>query len=115
MRFTIAQNNYMELNMHNIDVALVYATPEQQWIFEAQVLRGTSARDLLVQSEFMHKIPALQGQSIDGLELGVYAQKVSYDHLLQPGDRVEIYRPLLADPKEVRRQLALVGKTMGKS
>ena len=45
----------------------------------------------------------------------MYADKIEPDYLLEQGDRVEIYRPLLADPKEVRRQLALVGKTMGKS
>ncbi|RBP48317.1 RnfH family protein [Arenicella xantha] len=101
--------------MHNIDVAIVYATAEQQWIFETQVARGTSAGDLLMMSGFLQKVPDLDGRAVSDLSLGVYAQKVTDDHLLQPNDRVEIYRPLLADPKEVRRQLALVGKTMGKN
>jgi len=48
------------------------------------------------------------------LSIGVFSQKVAHDYLLEEGDRLEIYRPLTADPKEVRRQLALIGKTMKK-
>jgi len=62
----------------------------------------------------MNEIPALEAQSISELTIGVYADKIELDYLLEEGDRVEIYRPLTADPKEVRRQLALLGKTMGK-
>lgn len=101
-------------SMHNIDVSIVYATAQKQWIYEATVARGTSAGELLELSKFVTEITQLQGIKPDELALGVYAQPVAHDYLLQSGDRVEIYRPLLADPKEVRRQLALVGKTMGK-
>ena len=38
--------------------------------------------------------------------VGIFSRKVTLDYLLSAGDRVEIYRPLLADPKEVRRQKA---------
>ena len=100
--------------MHQISVSVVYATPEQQWLYETTVVRGTSAQELIELSQFMQQAPDLQGKVIEGLNIGVYAEKVSLDYLLQEGDRVEIYRPLTADPKEVRRQLALMGKTMGK-
>jgi len=60
------------------------------------------------------QIDALKDKEIDSLSIGVYAEKIDLDYLLEEGDRVEIYRPLTADPKEVRRQLALMGKTMGK-
>jgi putative ubiquitin-RnfH superfamily antitoxin RatB of RatAB toxin-antitoxin module len=45
--------------------------------------------------------------------LGVFAQPVAHDYVVNEGDRIEIYRPLTADPKEVRRQLAAAGLTMG--
>ncbi|MEM7360656.1 MAG: RnfH family protein [Pseudomonadota bacterium] len=96
-------------------MSIAYATPEQQWVKELTVLRGTNAAELLQASGFLSEITALQGTNATELSLGVFAQPVEADYLLEEGDRLEIYRPLVADPKEVRRQLALVGKTMGKS
>ena len=99
--------------MHNINVSVVYATKEKQWLFEAIVARGTSAQELIEMSGFFEQVNSLKGIDIDSLTIGVYTEKVMMDYLLEEGDRVEIYRPLTADPKEVRRQLALMGKTMG--
>jgi len=98
-------------NMHQINVSIAYALPEQQWLREMRVPRGTSAMDLVEMSGVLDAFPDI----VKGdMQLGVYSQKVQHDHLLEEGDQVEIYRPLTADPKEVRRQLALLGKTMGK-
>jgi len=101
--------------MHQIKVSVVYATTEKQSVYESTVARGTSAQELIEFSGFMNEIEALSSIKIDDLEIGVFAERVELDYLLEEGDRVEIYRPLTADPKEVRRQLALVGKTMGKA
>jgi len=100
--------------MHQINVSLVFATVERQWIYESKVARGTSAQELIESSGFMSDLELLSNQEIDNLEIGVFSEKVSADYFLQEGDRVEIYRPLTADPKEARRQLASMGKTMGK-
>ena len=101
--------------MHQIKVSVVYATTEKQSVYESTVARGTSAQELIEFSGFMNEIEALSSIKVDDLEIGVFAERVELDYLLEEGDRVEIYRPLTADPKEVRRQLALVGKTMGKA
>lgn len=101
--------------MHKINVSIAYATKEKQWLYEAFVARGTSAQELIEMSGFCAQIDALKDKEIDSLSIGVYAEKIDLDYLLEEGDRVEIYRPLTADPKEVRRQLALMGKTMGKN
>jgi hypothetical protein len=100
--------------MHSITVSVVYALAECQWLYEARVPRGTSAGDLIEQSGFLNTVDELTGCSLQNLTLGVYSERVESDYLLQEGDRVELYRPLKADPKEVRRQLAMLGKTMGK-
>ena len=102
-------------SMHNISVSIVYATAEKQWLFETTVARGTSAAELFEIANFRRDITALANLSVDSLSLGVYAQKIDPDYLLEQGDRVEIYRSLKADPKEVRRQLAVLGKTIGKT
>ena len=99
--------------MHQINVSLVYAIAEKQWIYQARVARGTSAQELIEDSRFIDTIEALKNRQIESLNIGVFSQKIPHDYLLQEGDRLEIYRPLTADPKEVRRQLALMGKTMG--
>jgi putative ubiquitin-RnfH superfamily antitoxin RatB of RatAB toxin-antitoxin module len=100
--------------MRRINVSIVYASSSQQWVKEFSVLRGTSAEELIEKSNFLRDIECLKDSDHKKLTIGIYAQKVEPDHLLEEGDRVEIYRPLTADPKEVRRQLALLGKTMGK-
>lgn len=100
--------------MHSISVSVVYATPQNQLIKDCEVPRGTSALELVTLSGILKDFEELQSSKLESLELGVFAQKVSHDYLLEQGDRVEIYRKLKADPKEVRRQLAKLGKTMGK-
>ena len=100
--------------MHKITTSIAYATQEQQWVKECIVPRGASVIDLIEQSGFLNEIKDLANTVAEELIIGVYAKKVSLDTLLEEGDRVEIYRPLTADPKEVRRQLALLGKTIGK-
>ena len=100
--------------MNKIPVSVVYAEKEQQWVFECSVMRGDNALQLVQQSGFMDKIPSLKGKELRSLELAVFAQPISHDHLLVEGDRVEIIRPLTADPKVVRREMAKLGKTIGK-
>ncbi|NNC98844.1 MAG: RnfH family protein [Gammaproteobacteria bacterium] len=99
--------------MRNISVSVVYATANRQWLKEFRMARGSSAAELIDKSGFMTDIDALQNVEVERLKLGVFAQKVALDYLLEDGDRLEIYRPLAADPKEVRRQLALLGKSIG--
>ena len=101
--------------MHKIDVSLVFLTRTEQFFLEMSVERGTNAGELINRSGWLTDIAELIDTDLNDLKLGVYAQKIATDYLLEDGDRVEIYRPLSADPKEVRRQLALLGKTIGKN
>lgn len=100
--------------MHSINVSVAYATQDQQYLVDINVPRGTLAHELIELSGIKLKCPELLRIANDDVLLGVYSQKVNHDHLMEEGDRLEIYRPLTADPKEVRRKLALLGKTMGK-
>lgn len=100
--------------MKKITVSVVYAEKDQQWVFESSIVRGDNALELVQQSGFMDTIPSLKHKELGSLELAVFAQPISHDHLLEEGDRVEIIRPLTADPKVVRREMAKLGKTIGK-
>lgn len=89
---------------------VVYATPERQLLLPLTVPAGTTALEVVKLSPLAAEFP---GVDFETPTLGVFAQKVSHDYIVQEGDRVEVYRPLTADPKEVRRQLAAAGLTMG--
>jgi putative ubiquitin-RnfH superfamily antitoxin RatB of RatAB toxin-antitoxin module len=92
-------------------IEIAYATPERQVILEQQVAPGTTARAAVLQSDIDQYFDTVDKQKDD---LGVFGKAVKDDYELQPGDRIEIYRPLKADPKEVRKRRAAEGKAMKK-
>jgi hypothetical protein len=90
-------------------IEVVYALPERQLLVALRVPAGTTARGALELSGL-----AVDHPEVAGATLGVFGRTVDGSQPLRAGDRVEVYRPLRADPKEVRRQLAAQGRTMGK-
>lgn len=83
---------------------------------DLQTQQGVCARDVLQQAEREHaffsqlqtKYPQLFGSAaidelIKNLNLGIFSKRVNLDHVISDGDRLEIYRPLIIDPKEARR------------
>lgn len=92
-------------------IEVAYATPQKQVILECQVDAGKSVRDVVRYSGIDQHFPAIDFETC---ELGVFGKAVSADYELVDGDRIEIYRPLIADPKEIRRQRAAKGLQMKK-
>ena len=92
-------------------IEVAYATPEKQLILECVVEKGTLPRDAVKQSGIAEIFPEIDP---DNCDLGIFGKAVPEDYELTEGDRVEIYRPLIADPKEVRRQRAAQGLKTGK-
>lgn len=88
-----------------IAVEVAFALPDKQKIIELMVDPGTSAYDTVLKSRINEQFPEL---NIEDAKMGIFGQaiKAPKDHILHEGDRVEIYRPLIADPKEVRRKRA---------
>jgi putative ubiquitin-RnfH superfamily antitoxin RatB of RatAB toxin-antitoxin module len=90
-------------------VEVAYAKPERQRVVRLALAPGLSAIDAVRASGILSECPELdEGR----LALGIYGRKVEPGHLLESGDRVEIYRPLSADPRETRRRLAAEGRSM---
>ena len=89
--------------MLNIEVA--YALADKQKIVSLQVPAGTTVRQAALQSGLDRDFPGLD---LAASPLGIFGKAVSKadEQVLEEGERVEIYRPLLADPKEVRKQRA---------
>jgi len=86
-----------------IAVEVVYALPDTQLLVELKVEPGTTARQAIEQSGILQRFP---GIDLAGKKTGIFSKMIRPDAVLREGDRVEIYRPLIADPKEVRRRRA---------
>jgi putative ubiquitin-RnfH superfamily antitoxin RatB of RatAB toxin-antitoxin module len=88
-----------------IDVEVVYALATVQRLVPLKVPAGTTARQAVERCELAAEFPDLDVQTC---LLGIFGKALvdPQSRVLEAGDRVEIYRPLIADPKEVRKQRA---------
>jgi putative ubiquitin-RnfH superfamily antitoxin RatB of RatAB toxin-antitoxin module len=94
-----------------IDVEIAYALPDEQVILPLKVEQGTTLEQAIQMSKIIETFPEID---LSTNKVGVFGKLRKPDEVLRPGDRVEIYRSLIADPKEVRRKRAAEGKVMKK-
>ncbi len=92
-----------------INVEVAYALPNEQKIIALQVEEGCSAYDAVVQSGIAQIFSQID---VESDPMGVFGKAIAdpKTHILKPDQRVEIYRPLIADPKEVRARRAAKAK-----
>lgn len=95
----------------NIQVEVVYALPQEQALLALAVPQGSTAEQAVRLSGILDKYPDID---LAKNKLGIFGKLSKADAVLRDRDRVEIYRPLIADPKEVRRKRAEEGKAMKK-
>ena len=100
----------MATNETEITVEVAYALPEKQILKVLSVPLGTSALEAVQQSGVLDTFPEI---AVENTQMGIFSQvlgtkglEAPVDYKLKARDRVEIYRPLIADPKEVRRKRA---------
>ena len=86
-----------------IECEVCYAGPEGQFVMPVRIAEGASIADAIDASAIRAKVPGLV---VSDRNVGVFAQPRPLSTLVAPGDRIEIYRPLVADPKDVRRERA---------
>jgi len=94
-----------------IDVEVAYATPEEQAIVPVKLAAGATVGEAIEASGILRRFPEID---LATTKVGIFGRAVTLDQALRARDRVEIYRPLIADPKEVRRKRAAEGKEMKK-
>jgi len=87
----------------DIEIEVACATPQRQSVVRLTVPRGCTVGEAVERSGVLREFPEL---SPDGLKMGVFGSLRKPEDPLEPGDRVELYRPLIADPKQARRQRA---------
>ena len=90
-----------------IPVEVAYALPDKQQIVMLEVQPGTTAREAVQRSGIDRQFPGLD---LEASRLGIFGKAVKDGQVLRAGDRVEIYRELIADPKEVRKRRAAEAK-----
>ncbi len=95
----------------NIMVEVAYAHNERQKLIAVKLPCGSTAEDAIRRSGILGEFPEID---LAQNKIGIFSKACKLDTLLRDKDRIEIYRPLIADPKEVRRQRAAEGKVMKK-
>lgn len=94
-----------------IQIQVVYALTDKQELISLQMPAGSTVQQAVEASGLLTKYPEID---LARNKLGVFAKLAKADTPLRDRDRVEIYRPLIADPKAVRKQRAAEGKVMKK-
>jgi putative ubiquitin-RnfH superfamily antitoxin RatB of RatAB toxin-antitoxin module len=93
-------------------VEVAYARPDAQFVVPLKVLPQTRLEDAIRRSGILEKCPEID---LAKYKVGIFGRISALDRVLRPGDRVEIYRSLIADPKQVRKKRAQQQKPGGKS
>ncbi len=93
-----------------VKVLVATGLPQRQCVKELQLPVKSTAREAVEHSQLALEFPEID---FAVCRLANYGETISDDYVLADGDRIEICRPLLADPRETRRKLAQQGLTMG--
>jgi len=94
-----------------IQVEVAYALPEEQIVHVLEGEPGITVEQAIRDSGILEEHPEID---LSKNKIGVFGKAAKLDAVLYPGDRVEIYRPLIADPKEARKKRASQGKALRK-
>lgn len=98
----MSENSMSETSKITVEVA--FALPERQQIIELQVEQGATAYDAAEQSGIVKAFPEID---LATAKMGIFGKAIKpKSHEMEAGDRVEIYRALIADPKEARKKRA---------
>ncbi|AYM91571.1 RnfH family protein [Serratia sp. T13T92] len=89
--------------MSEIRVEVVYALPERQYVRQVKLAAGSNVEQAILASGLLELRNDID---LASNKVGIYSRPAKLSDVLNDGDRVEIYRPLIADPKELRRQRA---------
>lgn len=104
MRCTVSEQH--------IHVEVAYARGMEQTLLSVEGDKNLTAREAIERSGILKRFPEIE---LGVNKVGIFGKLTKLDQRLSPGDRVEIYRPLIADPKEQRKKRAAKGKGAGLS
>ena len=99
------------MSSKSFKVEVAYAKPDEQVILALEVEEGATVLEAVERSGLLDRFPEIDPTTA---KLGIFSKAAKPDAALSPGDRVEVYRPLIADPKEARKKRAAEGKQLKK-
>ncbi len=91
------------VNVEQITVEVCYARVDRQLILELHLKPGVTLKQAIESSDILERFPEID---LEKNKVGVFGKLKKLNQILEDRDRVEIYRALIADPKEVRRRRA---------
>ncbi len=91
----------MARNHEPLHVEVVYALAERQAVLAIEVAPGTTVHQAIEHSGIARRFPEVD---LTRAPVGIFGKRVARDAAVREGDRIELYRPLTADPKALRRQ-----------
>ncbi len=94
-----------------VTVEVAYATPQDQVVLSLQTSADITVEQAIKESGILERFPEID---LTATKVGVFGKLAKLNDVLDRYDRVEIYRPLIADPKEARKKRAAEGKVMKK-
>lgn len=97
--------------VESLSIEIAYALPQRQELVRLQMPAGSTVQQAIDASGLRQKYPEID---LAKNKVGVFGKLTRLDSPLRDLDRVEIYRPLIADPKEIRKKRADEGKAMKK-
>ncbi len=92
-------------------IELIYPLPDQQDLLIQAFKKEQTVQAAIEESEILRRYPELD---LVTMVVGIFGKKTKMTQILRANDRIEIYRPLIADPKEVRKRKAAQGKKLKK-
>lgn len=95
-----------------LHIEVAYALPERQTVLALKLPAGSTAQQAIEQSGILQRHPEID---LSVNKIGIYSRPIKLTDVLQDGDRVEIYRGLIADPREMRKKRADKAKEEGRA
>ena len=90
-------------------IEVAYALKDKQTLLSLEMNEGATVKDAIDASGIIYSYPQI---NLTTDKVGIFGKLAKMDTVLREKDRVEIYRPLIADPKQVRKERAAAGKVM---
>ncbi|OEY70687.1 RnfH family protein [Rheinheimera salexigens] len=113
MLLLFALSKYTEkLMAEQLMVEVAYALPTQQSLLTLSVAADATVEQIIHSSGILQQYPEID---LSQLKVGVWSRTVKLTDTVKEGDRIEIYRPLIADPKDLRRRRAERAKEEGRA
>lgn len=92
---------YMEFIMTKMNIEVVFALPNNQYVLHVQLVKGSNVKDAIIQSNILSLCSDI---NLNKIKVGIYGRTVGLLDTVFDGDRVEIYRPLIANPRDLRHK-----------